>query len=98
MGFTLASEILAGTGLGWLVDYFGGTKPWGIIIGTIIGLIVGMLTFIRSALRQSSVAGADAKRQAPSIRAMPEGWEDEDVDGGDGGDGGDGDFREKRHG
>ncbi|MCA9296490.1 MAG: AtpZ/AtpI family protein [Phycisphaerales bacterium] len=94
MGFTLASEILAGTGLGWLVDYLGGTRPWGIIIGTIIGLAVGMTTFIRSALRQSGEAGADAKRRAPAIPARPEGWDDEDADDDDrfGGSAG-----EKRH-
>jgi len=54
MGGTLASEILGGALIGWLLDLFFGTKPTLLIVFTMIGLIVGMTTFIRSALKQQA--------------------------------------------
>ncbi len=57
MGFTMASEILAGLLLGWLIDKWAGTDKVFLIIGTIMGIVVGMTTFIRTALKASKAAG-----------------------------------------
>ncbi|MCP3902324.1 MAG: AtpZ/AtpI family protein [Planctomycetes bacterium] len=57
MGGTMASEILAGTLIGWAIDAIFGTKPMWIVICTIAGVIVGMATFIRSAMSESRQAG-----------------------------------------
>ena len=57
MGFTMASEILAGLLLGWLVDKWAGTDKIFLIIGTSMGVVVGMTSFIRTALKASQAAG-----------------------------------------
>lgn len=57
MGWTLASEIIAGVLIGWAVDHFSGrTAPWGVVVGAIAGVTVGMTTFFRSALRANREA------------------------------------------
>ena len=57
MGGTLVSEIIAGAGIGWLLDLAFGTKPTLLIVFTVCGVIVGMTTFIRIALAQSQPTG-----------------------------------------
>ena len=64
MGFALATELVAGAFLGWLVDQLAGTSPAGLLIGAIAGLVVGMTTFIRSALK----ASAEASRRVEEER------------------------------
>ncbi|MEM7228024.1 MAG: AtpZ/AtpI family protein [Planctomycetota bacterium] len=78
MGATLTSEILAGTGIGWLLDKVFDTAPWCLVGGTIAGLTVGMTTFLRSALSESRQAGRDARRMAASIE--PDGSTTEQID------------------
>jgi len=56
MGFTMASEILAGLLLGWLIDKWAGTDNIFLIVGTLMGIIVGMTSFIRTALKASRAA------------------------------------------
>ena len=77
MGWTLASEILAGTLIGWAVDHFSGTTgPWGTVIGTVAGVAVGMTTFLRSATKANREATekARARREAkgPARRNSPD--------------------------
>jgi len=63
MGIELASHILAGALLGWLLDKLFNTTYW-LMIGSIAGLIVGMVDFIRSALKaQRQAAGPAATRR-----------------------------------
>ena len=57
MGLELASHIVAGLLIGWLIDRWLDTSPIWLTVGMIAGLVVGMAEFIRSALkavRQSS--------------------------------------------
>ncbi len=51
MGIELASHILAGLLIGWLLDKWLGTEPVWLIVGTITGVVVGMTDFIRAALK-----------------------------------------------
>jgi len=62
MGWTLASEILAGAALGWFCDWLFGTKPTLLIICTVAGVLIGMITFIRAATRANKDAVADAPK------------------------------------
>jgi len=62
MGWTLASEIIAGAAIGWGLDWLLGTKPTLLIIGTVAGVVIGMLTFIRAATRANKAAIADAPK------------------------------------
>jgi ATP synthase protein I len=51
--FKLSSEFIAGivvgAGLGWVIDGFLGTSPWGLIIFLLLGFAAGVLNVLRSA-------------------------------------------------
>lgn len=63
LGFTMASEIVAGLLIGWLVDVLVGTKDTWIIVGTIIGLIVALISAIKIGLSANRQALDEYKRQ-----------------------------------
>ncbi len=62
-GLRLSSEFIAaivvGAGLGWLIDSFAGTTPWGLIVFLLLGFAAGVLNVLRSAGRvaESAVRG-----------------------------------------
>jgi len=41
--------VVAGGVIGWFVDYFAGTSPWGLIVCLILGFGAGMLNLLRAA-------------------------------------------------
>lgn len=43
-----ASGVLVGAGLGWLVDHFLGTSPWGLIVLLLLGFVAGVLNVLRA--------------------------------------------------
>jgi ATP synthase protein I len=49
----LSSEFIAGVavggGLGWFIDRFAGTSPWGMIVFLLLGFAAGVLNVLRSA-------------------------------------------------
>lgn len=53
VAFQVTSEVAAGAGLGWLVDWYRGGGSMGVIIGGSIGVLVAMWTLIRQGLRVS---------------------------------------------
>jgi ATP synthase protein I len=52
-GFQLSSELVAGVvvgaALGWGIDHFLSTSPWGLIVFLLLGFIAGVVNVIRSA-------------------------------------------------
>ena len=52
-GFRLSSElivgVLAGAGLGWLIDKGLGTLPWGMFVFALLGFTAGVLNVMRQA-------------------------------------------------
>jgi ATP synthase protein I len=52
-GFRLSSELVAGVlvgaGLGWLIDRWLGTLPWGMFVFALVGFTAGVLNVMRSA-------------------------------------------------
>ena len=52
-GFRLSSELVAGVvvgaGLGWLIDRWFGTSPWGLTVFLLLGFAAGVLNVMRSA-------------------------------------------------
>jgi ATP synthase protein I len=52
-GFRLSSElivgVLAGAGLGWLIDKGLGTLPWGMFVFAMLGFTAGVLNVMRQA-------------------------------------------------
>jgi ATP synthase protein I len=68
----LVSGVLAGLGLGWLVDQYAHTKPWGMLIGVVLGTVASVFLVVKAANRMSD----QAKREAGPAKAVP--FEDED--------------------
>lgn len=62
-GLKYASEfsaaIIAGAFLGYLVDKFAGTGPWGMIIGLILGFGAGVMNVVRAAKEGMDGSGVD---------------------------------------
>jgi len=52
-GFQLSSElvagVLAGAGIGWLIDRWLGSVPWGMFVFALLGFTAGVLNVVRSA-------------------------------------------------
>ena len=73
-GYKLIGEliggVLTGLGLGWAVDRFAGTSPWGLIAGVLIGTGVAIFMTVRTAGRMSGAAAAQAA--SPPAAPPPE--------------------------
>ena len=50
--YTLVGAILALGGIGFAVDKWRGTAPWGLIIGLALGVIVGFYDLVKSTWRR----------------------------------------------
>ncbi len=63
-GLSVFSEfvaaVLVGAGIGWVVDYLTGAKPWGLVVFLGLGAAAGFWNVYRLALRQQ--ANNDAER------------------------------------
>ncbi len=45
----LLGGILGGLVIGWVIDYFAGTSPWGLLIMLFLGIVVAFRNIIRTA-------------------------------------------------
>lgn len=67
-GIRLSTEfvvgVLLGAGLGWLVDRWLGTSPWGLIVLLLLGFVAGVFNMVRAAsVAPGGVAGGGPKRR-----------------------------------
>ncbi|MGN6583563.1 MAG: AtpZ/AtpI family protein [Rhizobiaceae bacterium] len=53
--------ILAGVAIGWIIDRFAGTSPWGLIVFLLLGFCAGVLNILRS-------SGMMTERKVPGRR------------------------------
>jgi ATP synthase protein I len=64
-GMKLASEfvagVLAGAGIGYLIDRIAGTTPFGLIVFLILGFVAGVLNVLRSVGKTGAVSAVDPK-------------------------------------
>ena len=62
-GLKYASEfsaaIIAGAFLGYLVDKFAGSGPWGLLIGLLLGFCAGVMNVVRAAKEGMDGSGVD---------------------------------------
>jgi len=60
----LLSGILGGIGLGWLVDHFAHSRPWGLLIGLLLGAVLSIYSTVRGASQSGTrIATAPAPAQ-----------------------------------
>ena len=71
--FQLVASVLVGLGIGFAIDKFAGTGPWGMLIFLVFGVIAGFRSIIRSAqimtaeaMKQTTDAGTEGSDQPPS--------------------------------
>ncbi len=43
-----AAGVIVGGGIGWFVDWFAGSSPWGLIVFLLLGFCAGVLNILRS--------------------------------------------------
>jgi ATP synthase protein I len=52
-GFRLSTElvggVLVGAGIGWLIDHWLGSTPWGLIVFLLLGFAAGVMNVMRAA-------------------------------------------------
>jgi ATP synthase protein I len=62
-GYRLFGEViggvLGGLGLGWTIDHFAHTGPWGTVIGVLTGVGASVYVAVRGALRMSDQVKAE---------------------------------------
>jgi ATP synthase protein I len=56
MGSRVLAELIGGIGggafLGWVIDHFAGTSPWGLLVMMALGIIVAFRNIIRNSSRR----------------------------------------------
>ena len=70
-GYRLIGEliggVLAGLGLGWLLDRVAGTAPFGLIGGLLLGTGAAIFVVVRSATRMATTAQAQPQATPASV-------------------------------
>ena len=76
IGIELVVAIVVATGLGWAIDRWFGTRPWGMIVLFFLGVAAGMLNVYRAV---TGVSGPVGYRPPGAGAAASKGrWDDED--------------------
>ena len=52
-GYTLIGAILLLGGIGYAVDFWRGSSPWGLLIGLLLGIVVGMYELAKTVFAKS---------------------------------------------
>ena len=79
IGIELVVAIGVATGLGWAIDRWLGTRPWGIIVLFFLGVAAGMLNVYRAVSGITTPVGfrrPDADNSG--ARARPDAWDDDE--------------------
>jgi ATP synthase protein I len=75
IGIELVVAIVVATAIGWAIDRWLGTRPWGMIVLFFMGVAAGMLNVYRAV---TGVGGAVGYRPPAKSNPGPKGWDDED--------------------
>jgi ATP synthase protein I len=79
LGFRIAIElvvaVVVATAIGWAIDRWLGTRPWGMIVLFFMGVAAGMLNVYRAV---TGVSGPVGFRPPAESNTGAKGWDDED--------------------
>jgi ATP synthase protein I len=76
IGIELVVAIVVATGLGWAIDQWLGTRPWGMIVLFFLGVAAGMLNVYRAV---TGISGPVGYRKSDQIDAGSKNrWDDEE--------------------
>jgi ATP synthase protein I len=76
IGIELVVAIAVATGLGWAIDRWFGTRPWGMIVLFFLGVAAGMLNVYRAVTGISGPVGYRRGNEADA--GSKSRWDDED--------------------
>jgi ATP synthase protein I len=79
VGLELVGAIVVAELIGWAIDKWLGTRPWGMVVFFFLGVAAGMLNVYRAV---SGLGGAVGFRQPPDSAppAKSAGWNEDDED------------------
>jgi ATP synthase protein I len=79
IGIELVVAIGVATALGWAIDRWLGTRPWGIIVLFFLGVAAGMLNVYRAVSGISTPVGYRRPGEgAPAPRSNQDAWDDDE--------------------
>jgi ATP synthase protein I len=79
IGIELVVAIGVATGLGWAIDRWLGTRPWGIIVLFFLGVAAGMLNVYRAVSRITTPVGYRPPGEGgPAMRPSQDAWDDDE--------------------
>jgi ATP synthase protein I len=64
LGGEFVAGVLVGAGLGWLIDFWLGTSPWGLVVFLLLGFAAGVLNVLRAAGLASAPESRIRRRDA----------------------------------
>src|SRR5207244_12366197 len=71
IGIELVVAVVVATGLGWAIDRWLGTRPWGMIVLFFLGVAAGMLNVYRVL---TGIRGSASYSKGPEDGACPKRW------------------------
>ena len=75
IGLELVVAVVFGLGVGWAIDRYLGTKPWGMIVFVLLGIAAGMLNVYRAMTGMGLAVGYGGSSQ-PAARQDDKAEED----------------------
>src|SRR5271166_5147086 len=79
IGIELVVAIVVATGLGWAIDRWLGTRPWGMIVLFFLGVAAGMLNVYRAVTGIGMASGYRPQNpDAAGTRATKDQWDDDE--------------------
>src|ERR1700720_1304393 len=78
IGIELVVAVVVATGLGWAIDRWLGTRPWGMIVLFFLGVGAGMLSVYRAVTGIGMAAGYRRQNPDAGARATKDRWDDDE--------------------
>ena len=78
VGIELIGAIAVAVFLGWAIDRWFGTRPWGMVVFFFLGVAAGMLNVYRAVMGLGGAVGFRQPPPGPASPAKGVGWDDDE--------------------